>query len=77
MRSRSPRRQPIDTAPRDGTVVRLWIATEPTPVIAHWSRQMAGWLRDDDPQRKVLHNIVGWAPHTGDPAQPATIPRRD
>ena len=75
MPRRSPRRRLIDTAPRDGTVVRLWVASEPEPVVAHWSRQMAGWLRDDDPQRKVLHNVTGWAPHAGSPAQPAAIPQ--
>ncbi len=73
MPGRSRHRRPMDNAPRDGTSVRLWIASEPEPVIAHWSRQMEGWLQDDDPQRRVLHGVGGWAPYPGTAAQPAAI----
>ena len=73
MPGRSSRPRPINTAPRDGTSVRLWIASAPEPVLAHWSRQMEGWLRDDDAERRVLHGVTGWAPHASAPAQPTGI----
>ncbi len=65
----------MDTAPRDGSSVRLWIASEPEPLTAHWSAQLQGWLEDDDPHRVVLHQVTGWAPRASRPAQPAATPQ--
>ena len=57
-----PRRRKMETAPRDGSVVLVWLRREPNPLLAHWSVPLHGWLRDDDPQRRVLHGVIGWAP---------------
>lgn len=51
---------PLTIAPRDGTVIRLWLANAAEPVLARWSPQMQGWVRDGDPLRRVLHGVVAW-----------------
>jgi hypothetical protein len=35
---------PIATAPRDGTLIRLWCHSETEPLIGYWSRAFIGWV---------------------------------
>jgi hypothetical protein len=60
--------QPIDTAPRDGTRVMIFLAGEDAWTLGYWFRQTQAWVRWDDPDRYTLRRVTHW--------RPAAAPRR-
>ena len=60
------KRKTIDTAPRDGTVVRVLHGQEPLQEAkAYWSRSLQGWVlfaieSGLSTQQRVIHNVTGW-----------------
>ena len=55
-------RRPINTAPRDGTLIRLWCRSEAEPVIGYWSRTFIGWVAYHEDIPVVRHDVTGWEP---------------
>jgi hypothetical protein len=61
-------RKPIDTAPRDGSVVRVLHGPEPQQeAMAYWSRSLQGWVTYAiesglSTQQRVIHNVHWWLP---------------
>ena len=54
--------RPMDSAPRDGTVVEVKHGPQQETVRAYWSGQNQAFVRDDDPNRKTLHQVTEWRP---------------
>jgi hypothetical protein len=50
--------QPIATAPRDGTLIRLWLRSEAVPLIGHWSRLSAGLVSWREIPPLVRHDVT-------------------
>jgi hypothetical protein len=55
MRLRSP-----DTAPRDGTLIRIWFRSSVDPVICYWSRRGFGWAAYHERCPLLRHDVSGW-----------------
>lgn len=53
------RKQPIGTAPRDGTWILVLAGPEQKPVQAHWSQTLQGWTSRD---WVVQHMVTHWLP---------------
>ena len=53
---------PINTAPRDGTLIRLWCSSEAEPVIGYWSRAFIGWVAYHEAIPLIRHDVAGWEP---------------
>lgn len=64
--------QPIETAPKDGTRVFLWLADEGFPVLGAW----IAWEKGDEPgwflfemhSYDDLHDVTHWLPLPAAPA---------
>jgi hypothetical protein len=54
--------RPIDTAPRDGSVIEVRHGPDQATVHARWAAQNQGWIRSDDPDRRTLHRVTEWRP---------------
>jgi hypothetical protein len=54
--------QPIATAPRDGTLIRLWLRSEAEPLTGYWSRSAQGWCPWREIPPLVRHDVTHWAP---------------
>jgi hypothetical protein len=70
---------PINTAPRDGTLIRLWCSSEAEPVIGYWSRAFIGWVAYHEAIPLIWHDVAGWEPIVGQAAAravPLEKPRR-
>lgn len=52
--------RPIESAPRDGTVIEVRHGPAQEIVRALWSGQAQGWIREDDPLRRTLHGVSVW-----------------
>ena len=50
---------PIDTAPRDGSLINVLAGLDQLPVKAHWSKTAQGWM---DNELRVLHLVSKWIP---------------
>jgi hypothetical protein len=49
------------TAPADGSIIEVRHGSGQKIVLAYWSNQMKGWIRDDDEGKwRVLHDVTGW-----------------
>jgi hypothetical protein len=66
-------RLPINTAPRDGTLVRFWCRSEAEPVIGYWSKTFIGWVAYHESIPLIRHDVTGWEP-TADQAAARAIP---
>jgi hypothetical protein len=53
---------PIDTAPRDGTLIRLHCRSEPAPFTGYWSRAFIGWVSYTEDVPLIRHDVTGWEP---------------
>ncbi len=66
--------RPIETAPKDGTRIYLWLADEGFPVLGAWMSHEP----DDDPDwylfemgtYRWLHDITHWQPLPAPPKEP-------
>ena len=58
-RPASSRKQPIDTAPRDGSWIIVLAGPKRGPVEAHWSRTFQGWASRE---LVVQHLVTHWMP---------------
>jgi len=54
--------RPIETAPRDGSVIEVRHGPDQEVVKAYWAGQNQAFVRDDDPDRRSLHRVTGWWP---------------
>jgi hypothetical protein len=51
--------------PKDGFVdIEVRHGRDQEIVVAHYSGQLQGYIRTDDPLRRVLHMVAGWRPVT-------------
>jgi hypothetical protein len=53
---------PINTAPRDGTLIRFWCRSEAVPIIGYWSRTFIGWVSYTEDVPLIRHDVTGWEP---------------
>jgi hypothetical protein len=53
------RKQPIETAPRDGSWITVLPGRDQEPAEAHWNRTFQGWC---DHEMRVLHMVSHWRP---------------
>jgi hypothetical protein len=53
---------PVNTAPRDGTLIRLWCRSKAEPVTGYWSRTFIGWVAYHEPIPLIRHDVTGWEP---------------
>ena len=62
------KKKPIDTAPRDGSTVRVLHGLEPQQAAtAYWSRGLQGWVyvateSGLSTAQRVMHNVKWWLP---------------
>jgi hypothetical protein len=49
-------------APRDGTTIEVRHWRKQEIVRTRWSGQEQCWVREDDPQHRLLHRVSGWRP---------------
>ena len=54
--------QPIATAPRDGTLIRIWLRSEAEPLTGYWSRSAQGWCPWREIPPLVRHDVTHWEP---------------
>jgi hypothetical protein len=54
--------QPIATAPRDGTLIRLWLRSEAEPLTGYWSGSAQGWCPWREIPPLVRHDVTHWEP---------------
>jgi hypothetical protein len=54
--------QPIETAPRDGSRIEVFLGRDQTWVPAYWAKQTQAWVRWLDPERRTLHRVTHWRP---------------
>ena len=54
--------QPIATAPRDGTLIRLWLRSEVKPLTGYWSVSAQGWCPWREIPPLVQHDVTHWEP---------------
>jgi hypothetical protein len=66
-------RLPLNTAPRDGTLIRFWCRSEAEPVIGYWSRTFIGWVAYHENIPLIRHDVTGWEP-IADQAAARAIP---
>lgn len=59
-RSAESQWQPMETAPRDGTMVLMW--TECGVVIGFWGQRANQWLRPASSHNKDLEDVRHWMP---------------
>jgi hypothetical protein len=55
-------RLPINTAPRDGTLIRLCCRSEAEPLVGYWSRSFIGWVAYHEAVPLIRHDVTGWEP---------------
>jgi hypothetical protein len=55
-------RHSIDSAPRDGTLIRFWCRSEAGPIVGYWSRTFIGWVAYHEPIPLIRHDVTGWEP---------------
>jgi hypothetical protein len=55
-------RLPLNIAPRDGTLIRLWCRSQTEPVIGYWSKTFIGWVAYHEPIPLIRHDVTGWEP---------------
>lgn len=79
IRSAGPQWQPIESAPKDGTVIDLWcrapgLSAGPARVPDCWYSDGRWWRYDnehgDDQCRSRVHNATHWMPLPAPPAPP-------
>lgn len=66
-RSAESQWQPMETAPRDGTMVLMW--TECGVVIGFWGQRANQWLRPASSHNKDLEDVRHWMPLPKPPEQ--------
>lgn len=67
--------QPIETAPRDGTLVDLWLTDGRRETECRWSTSVGGWWRFDENATDVpVDNPTHWMPIPPPPAPDAKKP---
>ena len=54
--------QTIDSASRDGTLIRFWCRSETAPIVGYWSRTFIGWVVYQEPIPLIRHDVTGWEP---------------
>jgi hypothetical protein len=60
MPTREP--EPIETAPRDGTHIRVLHGLLQLEAMAYWHRTLQGWVRVDDELLRALRQVSAWFP---------------
>ena len=55
-------RLPINTAPRDGTLIRFWCRSEAEPIVGYWSSAFIGWVAYHEAIPLIRHDVAGWEP---------------
>jgi hypothetical protein len=63
--------RPMQTAPHDGTVIRLWRRDGEANFVGSYSTKWWGWVRHHDPCPLILsdHRLAGWQPARADEVQ--------
>ena len=70
-------RRPIATAPRDGTLIRLWCRSLIGPTVGYFHSGLGGWVADDERFRGIRHDVTAWEPAAAPPISGlAATPRR-
>jgi hypothetical protein len=59
-----PAIQPMATAPRDGTLPRLWLGADGSTIVGRYSDKWWGWIDYGDPWPLIRGDIrfLGWQP---------------
>jgi hypothetical protein len=52
----------IETAPRDGTSVRVLHGPFQLVTMAYWHRTLRGWVRVSDELLRALRGVTSWCP---------------
>jgi hypothetical protein len=52
----------IETAPRDGTSVRVLHGPFQLVAMAYWHRTLRGWVRVGDELLRALRGVTSWCP---------------
>ena len=52
----------IETAPRDGTPVRVLHGPLQLEAMAYWHQTLQGWVRVDDKLLRALGGVASWLP---------------
>jgi hypothetical protein len=64
MANHVPDMQPMATAPRDGTVIRLWLVEDRSDLTGYYGDKWYGWVDRADPCALIRGDncFLGWAP---------------
>ena len=54
--------QPVETAPRDGQRIEVFLAGEGVWAVARWAQETQAWVRADDPDLYTLRRVTRWRP---------------
>jgi hypothetical protein len=54
--------EPIETAPRDGTSVRVLHGPLQLEAMAYWHPTLRGWVRVGDELLRALRGVTSWFP---------------
>jgi hypothetical protein len=72
MRDDAPDMQPMASAPRDGTLIRLWLREDSSDFIGYYSDKWFGWVSNHEPIPLIRGD--NWEPV--DQAEQLNVPMR-